>query len=79
MAVVEYSFDYDRGNPISIEAYSQKLIGKTFRQIIDEDEAIHSPMVSEDTLTYGGTEVVDDKRNKGKLGQIIEAQILLSK
>lgn len=36
---IDYLIEYDRPDPISIEVYSQKLIGKTFRQIWEEDDA----------------------------------------
>ncbi len=35
MLNIDYLIEYDRPDPISIEVYSQKLIGKTFRQITD--------------------------------------------
>lgn len=35
MLNIDYLIEYDRSDPISIEVYSQKLIGKTFRQITD--------------------------------------------
>lgn len=59
-------------DPISIEIYSQKLIGKTFRQIWEEDDAKQIMMVREDSSYYGTSEVSETKRNKGNLGQIIE-------
>ncbi len=65
MADVEYIVEYDRTDPISIEVYSQKMIGKTFRQICEEDDA---------KISAGMVEEVDDtaRKNKGNLGQIIE-------
>lgn len=33
MANMDYSVEYDRSDPISIEKYSQKMVGKTFREI----------------------------------------------
>ena len=67
---MEFEIEYDKSNPSSIEAYAQKLIGKTFRQIWDEDD-IRQNVVHED-LKYGTAEVVETKRNKGNLGQIVE-------
>ncbi len=61
-------YDYDRANPKSIEAYAQKLIGKSFRQIMDDDEN----NLREEGATYGEADVAEVKRNKGNLGQIIE-------
>ena len=67
-----YLVEYDKSDPTSIEIYSQKLIGKTFRQIWEEDDARQPMMVREDSSTYGSSEVTETKRNKGNLGQIIE-------
>jgi DNA mismatch repair endonuclease MutH len=52
---------YDRTNPGSIEAYAQKLIGKSFQEIINEDE-----------VKEGELRASEDKKNKGNLGQIVE-------
>lgn len=68
----DYLVEYDKSDPTSIEIYSQKLIGKTFRQIWEEDDARQPMMVREDSSTYGSSEVTETKRNKGNLGQIIE-------
>ena len=32
--------DYDKTNPHSIEAYAQKLIGKTFADVVLEDSSV---------------------------------------
>lgn len=67
-----YIVEYDRSDPISIEAYAQRMIGKTFREIWEADEA-HQPMIlREDSANYGSSDVLETKRNKGNLGQIIE-------
>ncbi len=63
--------EYDRADPSSIEKYAQKLIGKTFRQIIQEDDENRISGVRED-IVYGTADVSESKRNKGNLGQIIE-------
>ena len=63
---------YDKSDPKSIEAYSQRLIGKTFREILEEDMAQQSMMLCKDRLRYGSSDVSEEKRNKGNLGQIIE-------
>ncbi len=72
MTSIDFLMEYDRSDPISIEAYSQKLIGKTFREIWEIDNARQSMVVSEDDAQYGLSEVAETKRNKGNLGQIIE-------
>lgn len=64
---MEYRVEYDKSNPSSIEAYAQRLIGKTFRQVCDDDTVNIS-----DDEKYGTAEVDERKRNKGNLGQIIE-------
>ena len=66
-----YITEYDKRSPQSIEAYARRLIGKTFREIIEEDKK-KSGMIMEDTPNYGTSEVKEAKRNKGNLGQIIE-------
>lgn len=63
--------EYDKTDPLSIENYAQKLIGKTFQNVIDDDEQKQS-MFNRETSSYGVAEVSEGKRNKGNLGQIIE-------
>lgn len=72
MENVDRLIEYDRTDPISIERYSQKLIGKTFRQILETDEARQAKMLRDDVTRYGTSDVSEIKRNKGNLGQIIE-------
>lgn len=69
---MDYLIDYDRTNPISIEAYAQRMVGKTFREIIEDDERFHPSMGKEAIASYGTSDVSEAKRNKGNLGQIIE-------
>lgn len=68
---MDYFKDYDRADPLSIEKYSQGLVGKSFREIWDEDDA-RQPMLVRETTTYGSSDVTETKRSKGNLGQIIE-------
>lgn len=68
---MDYFIDYDRCDPISIETYAQRLIGKSFREIWAEDDA-RRPMMTNESTPYGVSEVEEVKRNKGNLGQIIE-------
>jgi DNA mismatch repair protein MutH len=66
------SFDeYDKEDPLSIQAYSQRLIGRSFREIADEDDLRQESMIRE-TISFGVSEVSESKRNKGNLGQLIE-------
>lgn len=58
--------EYDKTSPSSIEAYAQRLVGKTFRQISEDDGNLKK---GDD---YGMTVVSEAKRNKGNLGQLIE-------
>lgn len=68
---MEIQIEYDKRNPSSIEAYAQRLVGKTFRQVWEEDEQ-QSPMYIREEGAYGSADVDEKKRNKGNLGQIIE-------
>lgn len=60
---------YDETNPTSIEMYSQKLIGKTFSQILEED-IYNTQIVHDDSEDYG--ELHENKNRKGGLGELIE-------
>lgn len=68
---MKYTTEYDEKSPSSIEAFAQRLIGKTFREII-EDDMKKQTMVREEMSSYGSSDVNEVKRNKGNLGQIIE-------
>lgn len=69
----DYMNEYDRTDPLSIEAYSQKMIGKTFRQLIEQDEGrLPVTALRQNDAIYGFSEVSETKRNKGNLGQMIE-------
>lgn len=72
MMNVDYIADYDRTDPLSIEAYSKKLVGKTFRQICEEDDARQLLTLRDGSADYGTDDVSEIKRNKGNLGQIVE-------
>ena len=72
METKDYLVEYDSSDPISIETYSQKMIGKTFRQIMEDYDAKYQLMFVADSSSYGTSEVSEVKRNKGNLGQIIE-------
>lgn len=65
--------EYDKTNPASIEKYAQKLIGKTFRSVWIEDELQRqSDTTDAEELIKKLSNEIENKRNKGKLGQIIE-------
>ncbi len=68
---MKYFEEYDKTDPISIEKYSQKLVGKSFREIWDEDDARRQMGVRE-SGSYGVIDVSEAKRSKGNLGEIIE-------
>lgn len=72
---MKYKIGYDKSNPQSIELYSQGMIGKTFREILEEDELRQSEIVLRDNPYNGSSEVSEKKRNKGNLGQLIEEKI----
>lgn len=68
----DYTTEYDKTDPLSIEKYSQKLLGKTFRDVIVENELKQLRVVEENPDDLDSCDVVESKRNKGNLGQIIE-------
>ena len=71
MIKMNFLIEYDRTNPTSIEAYAQKLIGKSFREIWEEDDQrIRNSDI--DRVDYIVSDEAENKRNKGNLGQIIE-------
>lgn len=73
MIKMGYGIEYDKTDPISIEAYSRGMIGKTFREIIETNQNMSGGAVNE-SLDYVPTDISENKRNKGNLGQIIEEQ-----
>lgn len=66
--VMSYQRDYDVTDPISIEKYSQKMIGKTFQEIIDEDIMSYTNMVAEESGYGKDLSTV----HKGDFGTTIE-------
>ena len=60
---------YDKTNPESIEKYGKKLIGKTFKQVCDEDDASEESAIREH-IGYASSH--ENRRRKGGLGEIIE-------
>jgi len=61
--------EYDETNPISIEKFSQRLIGKTFSEVCEEDD-MKQAMVVRETSNYEVSH--ENKKRKGGLGEIIE-------
>lgn len=68
---MNYLTEYDKTDPLSIQEYSQKMVGKSFREIWEEDEQ-NQPTLVRETGHYGSTSVKEKQRNKGNLGQIVE-------
>lgn len=63
------NLEYDKRSPKSIETYGKKLIGKTFREVVEEDDSSLNNKTSSD---YGNSSVNEKKRNKGYLGDLLE-------
>lgn len=63
---MNYENDYDKADPLSIESYAQKLIGKTFADVMIGDK--------NDEFQEGSSyaESHADKKFKGGLGNLIE-------
>lgn len=66
---MNYSKGYDETNPLSIEAYAQKLIGKTFADVCYEDAMKKATSIEEENSYVVSHE---NKQRKGGLGEIIE-------
>lgn len=66
---MDYLIEYDESNPISIEKYAQRLIGKTFADVCNQDDLDKSIVVHE-TSDYETSH--ENKKRKGGLGEIIE-------
>jgi DNA mismatch repair protein MutH len=64
-----YYRPYDKTDPISIEEYSQKLIGKTFADVL-KASSHNNELIHETSSDYG--QVHENKRRKGGLGELIE-------
>ena len=60
---VDYTAEYDSSDSLSIEAYSQKMVGKTFREICEEDDARQLLVLRDGSAAYGTAEVSSVKRN----------------
>ncbi len=67
---MEYQVEYNEYDPISIETYGQKMVGKTFAQICKEDEMSSASILEEDSVQYAKSH--ENKKRKGGLGEIIE-------
>ena len=66
--IMNYMTTYDRKDPISIESYARKLIGKTFADVIAEDNSFDGEV--HESSTYAVSH--EDKKYKGGLGTLIE-------
>ena len=52
------NWEYDRSNPVAIEAYAKGLLGKTFQNVIDEDgEVDKSFFIPESKLYYTSPDI----------------------
>ncbi|MDD3746859.1 MAG: Sau3AI family type II restriction endonuclease [Anaerostipes sp.] len=60
---------FDECDPISIETYSQNMVGKTFAEICDEDDREKDSILAE---TSGYKASHENKKRKGGLGELIE-------
>ena len=66
---MDYLKRYDETDPLSIERYAQKLIGKTFSDVCYEDDVENTIFLREDN-DYAADH--ENKKRKGGLGEIIE-------
>ena len=73
--MMNYIKEYDETDPISIEAYAKKLIGKTFADVCKHDDITKTRVVRE-TTNYEVRHA--NKKRKGGLGELIEEILSLS-
>ena len=66
---MDYRFRYDETDPLSIEAYAKRLIGKTFADVCKDDD-MQTAMVVRETSNYEASH--ENKKRKGGLGELIE-------
>jgi DNA mismatch repair protein MutH len=64
----KHEIRYDESNPISIENYAKKLIGKTFLDIVKDNVIGDTEIYDETELAYS----YENKKRKGGLGDLIE-------
>lgn len=66
---MDFILEYDETDPISIEEYGKKLVGKTFAEVCEEDD-ITKAMVVREINNYEAKH--ENKKRKGGLGELIE-------
>lgn len=67
--MTDYMMGYDETDPVSIEKYAKKLIGRTFSDICKQDDMMKTRVVRE-TTNYEIKH--ENKKRKGGLGELIE-------
>ena len=67
--MINYLEEYDETDPISIETYAKRLIGKTFADVCKQDD-ITEAMVVREATDYEVKH--ENKKRKGGLGELIE-------
>lgn len=65
---MDYIEEYDITDPLSIERYAQRLIGKTFSDVCKEDVERYGKL--EEGASYAASH--ENKKRKGGLGELIE-------
>lgn len=67
--MINYFEEYDETDPVSIETYAKRLIGKTFADVCKQDD-ITKAMVVREATNYEVKH--ENKKRKGGLGELIE-------
>lgn len=67
--MMDYLNEYDETDPISIEMYAKKLIGKTFADVCRQDD-ITKAMIVREATNYEVKH--ENRKRKGGLGELIE-------
>ena len=70
--MINYLEEYDETDPISIETYAKRLIGKTFADVCKQDD-ITEAMVVREATDYEVKH--ENKKRKGGLGELNRRKI----
>ena len=73
--MMNYLEEYDETDPISIETYAKRLIGKTFADVCKQDD-ITKTIVVRETANYEVKH--ENKRRKGGLGELDRREIFFT-
>lgn len=59
--MMDYSKEYDETNPISIEKFAQKLIGRTFADVCKQDDITKASLLETRQIMKQNTKIKKEK------------------